>query len=306
MSARIEGLLKLAGITIVAWLVGLTYDAIVMPGTTLARGPATSFASVLLPALAAKLSIAAALVYPVRRSALSGRGLVLALLLIVLGIYVVLIAIEGLVVLDDVPKSDFLLGSLRDTITAALLAVLLTRAIGKRPRPQRNAAPPQRKPGGAWNWTWRIALCAIAYVFVYITAGTLIYPSVRTFHETAGLTPNPAILLPLQLVRGVLYVLFALPIIRSLVTSRWQTTLSMAVLFPILAGVAPLIVPSPVLPGWVRAYHLIETGWSNFVFGALVGLLFWNPAAGTVPDARRSSEYSAPSASPRAAGRADT
>lgn len=281
MSAGIEGLAKVAGIAIVVWLVGLAFDEIVMSWTTLARGPAISFASVLLPSLAAMLLITAALVYPARRSTLSGRGLALALFLALLGIHVVLIAIEGLVILDNVPKSELLLGALGDTIATALLAVLLALAIGNPPRPQRNDARLTRKPGSAWSWTWRIVLCAIAYVFVYITAGVLIYPHIRTFYESAGLAPNPAILLPLQIVRGTLYVLFALPIIRSLVTSQWQTTLSMAVLFPILAG-APLIIPNPILPGWVRAYHLIEIGWSNFVFGALVGFLFWNPAAGTV------------------------
>ena len=89
---------------------------------------------------------------------------------------------------------------------------------------------------------------------------------------------NPAIILPLQILRGPAYVLFTLPLLRSLEVTRWQASLAIAVMFPLLAGVASLIVPNPIFPDWVRAYHLGEIAWSNFVYGAIVGAVFWTAA----------------------------
>lgn len=300
MPNGIQGLAKVAGIAIVIWLVEIAYDEIVMPWTTLGRGEAISFASVLLPSLAAAWLTTAALVYPTRRSALAGGRLTLAIFSIVLGIHVLLVIVEGVIFLDNVPRTDWIISGARDTIVAALLALLLTRVFGRAPRPARTDVSAMRTPG-PWSWTWRTGVCAIAYVFVYITAGALIWPYIRPFYVSAGLTPNPAIILPLQIVRGTFYVLFALPLIRSLVAPRWQISLAMAVLFPILAGVAALLIPNPVFPDWVRWYHFVEIGWSNFVFGALVGFLFWNSAAGAAY-----SVLSATTASTRVARRAGT
>ncbi len=35
------------------------------------------------------------------------------------------------------------------------------------------------------------------------------------------------------------------------------------------------------MPDWVRPFHILEIGWSNFVYGLLVGYLFWRPRATT-------------------------
>jgi hypothetical protein len=104
----------------------------------------------------------------------------------------------------------------------------------------------------------------------------LIIGFVKEFYDTQELPPRSWIL-PLQVFRGLAYVAFTIWLIRSMLGSRWQVGLSMALLFPVYAGVAALLVPNAIMPDHVRYWHMLEIGWSNFVFGGLVGFLFWQP-----------------------------
>ena len=55
--------------------------------------------------------------------------------------------------------------------------------------------------------------------------------------------------------------------------------MTLALSFPILAGVAPLLLPNPYLPGHVRLAHGFEIGISNFVYGLLLGYVLTRKAA---------------------------
>jgi cytochrome bd-type quinol oxidase subunit 2 len=120
----------------------------------------------------------------------------------------------------------------------------------------------------------RIALAAVAYLLLYLVAGMLIYPKVQDWYELQGFEAGPWIL-PLALVRGACYALFSLWLVRSMRCTRMQCAFAIAVMFPILAGIAALVIPTGIMPSHVRAWHALEIGWSNFVFGFLVGWLFW-------------------------------
>jgi len=270
---------KAAAIAALAWLVNTVLNGLLFAGTSFGDGPAASPGSVLALSFVRSLLLTVCLLYPTLRSALAGTRLAVALFLAAFGIGVALSTVEGLVFLENVPAGLLLRSALSDTVTAALLALLLARALGGRARAEASATAPG-SPRGAWGWGWRMALCSFGYVILYFTAGALIWPRIRWFYEAEGSVPDPLPLLLLQIVRGALYVLFVLPLLRSLLTRRWQASLAMAVMFPVLAGVAGLLIPNPVFPDSVRLYHLIEIGWSNSVFGAVVGWLFWNPAAG--------------------------
>ena len=86
-------------------------------------------------------------------------------------------------------------------------------------------------------------------------------------------------MVPLQIVRGALFVAFLIPLLRSMRVARWQAALATGVMIPLVHGVAALVVPNPFMPDYVRHAHMIEIGWSNFVLGLLIGFLFWNPRA---------------------------
>jgi hypothetical protein len=72
--------------------------------------------------------------------------------------------------------------------------------------------------------------------------------------------------------------------------TRRQASLAMAVMVPLVHGVAALIPPNPFMPDFVRHAHMIEIGWSNFVLGLLIGFLFWNPPSTTAEPAQSLEE----------------
>ena len=59
-----------------------------------------------------------------------------------------------------------------------------------------------------------------------------------------------------------------------------RMSLGLAVMIPLVHGVAGLIPPNSFMPDYVRHAHMLEIGWSNFALGLLIGFLFWNPPQG--------------------------
>jgi hypothetical protein len=269
---------RAALIGVVAWLVTAISGAVLLGGTSLASPTGAPLWQVTLLSLVAMELIVAALIYPAVRSSRRGNALAIALFLALLGIHIVLLWVESFVI-SLVPTGAMMRAVVGDVLGSATIAFLLARAIDRR---RSGATPASAAHAGdgrswsAWGWIWRIGLCACCYFVLYLTAGLLIWPAIQPFYASLHIAPNPAIILPLQILRGSAYVLFTLPLLRSLEVTRWQASLAMAVMFPLLAGVASLIVPNPVFPDWVRAYHLGEIAWSNFVYGAIVGAVFWN------------------------------
>lgn len=245
-------------------------------------------AEMLPPVLLAMLLMVAVLVYPVKRSTLRGGRLVLAVFAAIFGLNVALTNVEAAVFLK-METAHLVAGFLHGTLQAALVAVLMVVAFGRGERPVRlaPAAGPELTIG---RWTGRVALCSVCYMVLYFTAGLLIYSHIKPFYDTQDI-PQGGWIFPLQLLRGGLYVAFALPLVRTLVGSRWRVALATAVAFPILAGAAGLLIPNPFMPDWVRPFHIVEIGWSNFVYGLLVGYLFWNPRAGASSAAEPASEW---------------
>ncbi|KPJ70553.1 hypothetical protein AMJ52_09820 [candidate division TA06 bacterium DG_78] len=74
-----------------------------------------------------------------------------------------------------------------------------------------------------------------------------------------------------QFARGLLWMLFALPVIRMYKGKNWQVGLTLALLFAFWSF--QLLIPNPFMPPDVARVHLIETFSSNFIFGWIVGLL---------------------------------
>jgi len=244
-------------------IVGDLYDS----GLTLAE--------LWLPMLASTALMVAVLVFPARRSLLSGRRLYAAMFLTVLGINVVLMHVEGIVFLE-MSTDQIVSGVLRSVARAAWVVFVIVWLFGRTPTGE--APEPRSLPTSRLTARW--ALAAVCYTLLYVVAGMLIYPYVQAWYEAQGFTGSLWIF-PLQLVRGALYVAFSLWLLRSLAAPRWQVVLATACLFPVLAGVGALLIPNPIMPDQVRFWHLGEIAWSNFVFGAIVALLFAARAGGT-------------------------
>lgn len=132
-------------------------------------------------------------------------------------------------------------------------------------------------------------LIALAYVVLYWCAGYFIAwqnPALRAFYGSPGealpflehtldtLRSEP-LLLPFQALRGLLWALFALPVIYGSKRNRWATALLVALFFSIPQNIGH-IMANPLMPvASIRMSHMIETVSSTFVFGIIVTLLLY-------------------------------
>lgn len=252
------------------WVFGLVF-----PGLAATDDSRSAVARYVLPFVSAYV-LAAAFAYPISRSRLGGHALLGAAFLATFGLTTVLSQIESALFLD-MTAEELWLGVLELTLASALLSWL---AVSLYPKVQRESAGGRQTPNppSTASWVRRWIGVSVAYVVLYVTAGMLILPRIQAWYEEQGLLDiDPALVLPLQVVRGALYVAFVLPLLRSMRVARWQAALAMAVMIPLVHGVAPLMSPNPFMPDYVRHAHMIEIGWSNFVLGLLIGFLFWNP-----------------------------
>jgi hypothetical protein len=124
---------------------------------------------------------------------------------------------------------------------------------------------------------WKFLVSDASYAIFYIIAGTIIYPYVRDFYSSQKLPSMPTILGLELLVRGPIFVVLCLMLVRMLGLPRLQGALAAGALFTVLSGVAPLLSPNPYFPDSVRWAHLCEVSSSNFVFGMLVAWLWGQP-----------------------------
>jgi len=130
---------------------------------------------------------------------------------------------------------------------------------------------------------WRFAVSDVLYLFLYFAAGTIIFPYVRDYYATQTVPPAGTIVAMQLLLRGPVFVLLCLLLVRMLRLRRWTGALAVGLAFTILSGVAPLLVPNPYFPDYVRWTHFGEVVSSNFVFGMIVGLIWGKSRASAAP-----------------------
>jgi hypothetical protein len=124
---------------------------------------------------------------------------------------------------------------------------------------------------------WKFVLSAAAYPVLYFVAGSIVWPYVKDFYATQAL-PGPSSIVLLQLfVRGPIFVVLCLMLVRMLGLPRLSGALVAGAVFTIITGIAPLLIPNPYFPDAVRWAHFCEVSSSNFVFAAFVAWLWGQP-----------------------------
>lgn len=125
------------------------------------------------------------------------------------------------------------------------------------------------------GWVWRIAVGDFLYLVFYIAAGlTLItlYPELMEFYNEKT-PPPPEIIFGTQLIRGLVFVFVAILVCRTVKLTELKKATLIGLVFSILGGIAPLILPNEVMPLNLRMGHIFEVGISNFLYGFLLGYL---------------------------------
>ena len=150
-------------------------------------------------------------------------------------------------------------------------------------RPHVGLVEPERLPLGALEWLWKLAVIAVVYVALYFAFGYIVAWQNPALREMYGNGANQQVfdvarLLPFQVLRSALWVLFALPVIRMTRGPLWQVALVVGMLLALPVTIV-LVLPNPFMPDpSVRLSHLVETSTSNFIYGTFITwLLQWRP-----------------------------
>jgi hypothetical protein len=122
-----------------------------------------------------------------------------------------------------------------------------------------------------------VVVCGAAYVLYYLGFGAITY---RFF--TKGYYPDAPQLVArlgvwfwvIQIGRGVLMTLAVLPVIHTLRMSRVQAAIAVGLIMWVAGGVAPLLLPNPLMGSVQRFIHTIEILTQNVPLGITAVLLF--------------------------------
>lgn len=127
-----------------------------------------------------------------------------------------------------------------------------------------------------YSWILRVAAGSIVYFPIYFAFGALISPFVIPYYEnsTMGLRiPSFAVMIPLELVRGFLYVIALLPLIAVLRVQRKYVYAGTASLLYVAGALVPFL-SGPTLPVQLRIFHGFEILADCLVYGAALVYLF--------------------------------
>lgn len=131
------------------------------------------------------------------------------------------------------------------------------------------------KPRSALQWTWRIVLANLLYLFFYLLAGFVlytVYPKLMDFYGDK--VPPFSLMINTQFFRAFLFIGIAFLINRTIQASLFYQALLIGAVFSIFGGIAPLIMPGDeLMPGYIRLGHAFEVGISNFLYGIILTYL---------------------------------
>jgi len=121
-----------------------------------------------------------------------------------------------------------------------------------------------------------VGLSGLAYVVYYLISGSVTYQFFTRQYYPEG----PKIVAQLglwfwviELARGILMTLAALPIIYTLRMRRWPAALAVGALLWIVGGAAPLLVPNALMIPAQRFIHIVEILTQNMALGITAALL---------------------------------
>jgi hypothetical protein len=127
------------------------------------------------------------------------------------------------------------------------------------------------------SWAWRFGLAGFLYLPTYFLFGLLIYPTVRPYYEDPSLglnlvVPSPEVVLPLEVGRGLLFVLTLFPLIAVLCRPRRSLAFWLGMTIVVLGAVAPML-QATWFPLTMRVVHGLEITADSIVHGILIAWL---------------------------------
>ena len=228
---------------------------------------------------------ASVMAYLILRSRWAGWRLMVAVFVVFYGVTTFMAQIESAVFITRLPPGMLSRLFVAGVVIAAPFAVLAVLVLGRRRPDVADATPGARLVMPPRTWAWKLAVVAVAYVILYFSFGYYVAwqnPAVVEYysgvdegsffaHMGSVLRDTPW-LVPFQMLRAMLWVAIALPVIRMMKGGWQETALVLGLLFGVVMN-TQLLLPNPYMPETVRMTHLVETASSNFLFGVLIGWL---------------------------------
>ncbi|NOH03224.1 MAG: hypothetical protein HND47_15315 [Chloroflexi bacterium] len=174
----------------------------------------------------------------------------------------------------------FVSGFVRALIFAPLAVVVL----GKTRKDESATTENTRLVFSAREWATRLTILAALYAVIYFVFGYFVAwqsPDLRQFysgstdilpffaHMARTLTTDPIVVL-VQFVRGYLWVLIVLPVVRMFKGGTIETCFALVLLLAVMSTDFVLF-PNPYMPEAVRIAHFTELWSSMVLFGVLTG-----------------------------------
>lgn len=252
------------------------------PGAQPASDPVTAAGALLVMTALNSVVIA----YVVRRSRWSGWTLAAALWLVLYGVTTVMPQIESAYFVTRLPAGMLPRLFLTGAIVSALVSPLAVKLLGRWRHGADTDSDAPRLRLTAREWAVRLAIVVVAYLVLYFGFGYYVAwqsEAVRAYYggvdpgsfvaQLRSVVRDTPMLVPLQMLRALLWVAIAVPVIRMTTGPWWQAALCVALLFSVVMN-SQLLLPNPYMPRDVRLTHLVETASSNFIFGwVLVAVL---------------------------------
>ncbi|HEY6951579.1 MAG TPA: hypothetical protein VI758_04180 [Bacteroidota bacterium] len=174
----------------------------------------------------------------------------------------------------------FLMGA----VVSALFTPIAVIILGKMKRGQTAESRISATTLTQYEWLWKLAALAAAYVALYYLFGYYVAwknPAVQKYYGGTDPGSFPAQLgtilnstpwmFPLQAARALLWVVLLLPMVRMLKGTSAQVAVVTACFLSVWS--AQLLLPNPYMPPEVAHAHLVETALSNWLFGFIAGWL---------------------------------
>lgn len=210
-----------------------------------------------------------------------GWKLIAALFLVYAGITVFQTQIEAIVFLqylkNIIPAAAMPALIVNDTFRAAIITAAAVVIFDKFKTATLPESASQPLHLSAWQWIWKIGALAVIYVFIYLLFGALVAKPLAgaAFDEYYANLQLPPWIIPFQMIRGAIWVLLTIPLIRMLRGSWLEIGLAVALMLsvPISSLVIP---PNEFMPAPIRWAHFVELLTSMFLLGWIdYWLLTW-------------------------------
>ena len=284
MKATVIIAIRLLALTVLYFICFAAVSAALLPAASEQPAPVQAGAA-LVALLAVSLLNTLVLGYVIIRSRWAGWKLVLAIFFVFYGVMTVMPQIETAFFLTRLPPGMLPRLFLSGAIIAALFSSLAVLILGKRRSNRTGSNRHSRLDMPVGEWVGKLSLIVIAYLVIYFTFGYFIAwksAAVRAYYggddpgsflaQMRTVVRDTPLLLPLQVVRAILWTAIAVPVIRMMKGQWWEAGLAVALLFAVVMN-SQLLLPNPLMPPDVRMVHLLETASSNFLFGWLLVLV---------------------------------